>query len=148
MQFTPANVEKIRTHKKTETRRPARGEFHSTSEEIRSAAGRLKWRCNKLYALQPGRGKKAVGIIRLRAIRLEHLQEITEAGIKAEGFASREEFIEVWRSLYPAEHKDTRAFAWENNPLVWVLRIEYIQVRGDVAPAYLARTNNHVQVIS
>lgn len=47
--------------------------------------GRIKWQVGRTYAVQPGRGKPAVGRIRITAIRQERLQDITPQDAAAEG---------------------------------------------------------------
>jgi hypothetical protein len=50
-----------------------------------SMTGRAKWQVGKTYAVQPGRGQKAVGRFRVIAIRQESLQDISEEDAIAEG---------------------------------------------------------------
>ena len=96
----------------------------------------------------PGRGKNAVGRIRVRKIRRERLQDISEEDCKAEGarpsvgyaldyipgwqslsddryFTDEQRlsgyvgaFAQMWDSIYPKEHN------WLENPSVWVLDFE------------------------
>lgn len=49
----------------------------------------------------------------LTDVRVERIQDITDEGIEAEGYPTREEFIESWSSIYPG--------SWERNDWVWVL---------------------------
>jgi len=105
---------------------------------------RPKWVVGHTYAIQPGRGKKAVGQIRLIAIRRERLREITAEDAMAEGihlvpegywesefrlgwFASpRAAFAALWDSI----HRKTGT-QWADNPLVWVLEFEVIDAKGE-----------------
>ena len=99
---------------------------------------RPKWQVGRTYAIQPGRGKKAVGRLLLTGIRKEHLQEISCGGymyrsdIQQEGcpfvndpgqmgLDEVEWFIELWDSINAK--KGTR---WDDNPEVWVLEFENI----------------------
>lgn len=92
---------------------------------------RLKWRVGDTYAVQPGRGKKAVGRIRLTAIRQERVNNITESDVIAEGCGLRRwwsedwpqttGFAELWCSIHTAP-----GTTWYDNPLVWVLEFEVV----------------------
>lgn len=55
---------------------------------------------NKTYAVQPGRGKKAVGRIRITDIRREDVRRISEADVLAEGFNNRHEFMAIWDAMH------------------------------------------------
>lgn len=67
---------------------------------VRSANGRLKWQVEKRYALCPGRGKSAVGYIRLIAIKASPgAYEISEEDSRAEGFENRVEFLRYFRAI-------------------------------------------------
>lgn len=65
--------------------------------------------------------------LRVTAVRVERLQEIDGAGIKAEGTegkfgATRGAFANLWNStIKPTEHA---AFGWMANPWVWVIEFE------------------------
>jgi len=110
----------------------------------------IKWQVDRTYAVQPGRGQKAVGRIRLLEIRQERLQEIDEAGAIAEGVqpyfypgemsltprgieqAGYLNYIKPYRLLWNSIHTK-RGERWDDNPLVWVLRFE--RVETDKRPA-------------
>jgi len=87
---------------KTQTRRPTKGadytwtdvaaSFAMGSPVIREVCGisdsgrhYLKWSIGKTYAVQPGRGKKSEGRVRIKTIRRERLGDISEADCLAEG---------------------------------------------------------------
>ena len=85
----------------------------------------------KTYAIQPGRGKKAVGRIRITKIRRQELQGIMPLDIMAEGIepirvtpnrfmaeVRLEDFAQLWDSIY------RKPYRWEDNPDVWVLEFE------------------------
>lgn len=60
-----------------------------------------KWRVGGIYAVQPGRGKPGVGRIQLNHIgEVERAGDLTEADALAEGFASVEEFREVYAKMH------------------------------------------------
>jgi len=110
---------------------------------------RLKWAvargffADKTYAIQPGRGKKAVGRFRITKIRRERVQDISPEDCWAEGIQRAEAqgkygnaayhpfledylfwdvkmaFAALWDSIY--KKPDTR---FEDNPEVWVLTFE------------------------
>lgn len=66
-------------------------------------------------------------------IRVEQLQEISEADAKAEGMQKNMEFIgftkhfkEVWDSINGKSRKDGRDISWSTNPWVWVVEFKKI----------------------
>ncbi len=102
--------------------------------------GQLKWLVGKTYAIQPKRGKKAVGRFRITKIRRERVQDITPEDCSFEGIRTvpnewgtpwysgidggwwksrREAFAALWNSI----NKKPRT-RWEDNPEVWVLEFE------------------------
>lgn len=107
-------------------------------------SGRLKWAVGNTYAVQPGRGKKAVGRFLLAGIRREYLQDISAMDCLAEGiymyreiwgwtyaysgmeepaFFSQPQF--AFRTLWDSIHRK-RGTCFEDNPKVWVLEVEGI----------------------
>lgn len=86
--------------RKTQTRRKVRTE-------------RPPCKVGASVAVQPGRGKKAVGRILVTALCRERLGKITEADARAEGFANRAAFIETWRHMHGQFAADTE---------VWVIK--------------------------
>jgi hypothetical protein len=90
---------------------------------------RLLWQVGHTYAVQPGRGQKAVARIRLTGIRRERLQDITPEQAYNEGmvhFAAPHIpltliFARVWDSLH-----DRPGERFEDNPDVWVLVFEKV----------------------
>lgn len=89
MIFKPELVEKILAAEKTETRRP-----------VKPGQAKCRYKPWGSYALQPGRGKKAVGRIRMVEIRRERLGDINEEGATREGFENRAAFLAYWKELY------------------------------------------------
>jgi predicted transcriptional regulator len=141
MLFKPYLAEAILQGEKTQTRR-LRKTTHSTV--LRSAqhiisvysnirtdthrSNRLLWRVGKTYAIQPGRGKKAVGRFRLLSIRQEPLQAINWRDARAEGFARcpsperpTSAFVSAWNNINTKP--GTR---WQDNPQVFVLTFELV----------------------
>ena len=136
MIFTPENAAKIMAGLKTQTRRPVRDNerFEPADAFVengrivvqppmvwadRESAGksdRVRWYVGCTYAVQPGRGKRAIGRIRLLGIRDEWLHDISDSDARAEGFSGRDEFEQVWRALYPRG-----PYCYDDDPTVWVL---------------------------
>lgn len=109
-------------------------------EQVRDGNYRLKWQVGRTYAVQPGRGKAAIGRIRITAIRKERVQDITEEDAFAEGCKKGEiwesgpnelgytfkfqtkaqfEFKTLWEEVHGPG-------AWERNDGVWVLEYELV----------------------
>lgn len=62
---------------------------------------RAVYETNKKYAVQPGRGKAAVGSILITNIRhQEDVRYISEEDVKAEGLADKKEFLLIWASMH------------------------------------------------
>lgn len=95
MIFKPELVEKILAGEKTQTRRPM-------SQNPRSPwwARECRVRAGTTVALQPGRGQRAVGRLRILEVRRQALRAITEGEAVAEGFAGRAEFFAYWQGMY------------------------------------------------
>jgi len=124
MLFRPDLAAKVVLGEKTQTRRVKRpGE---TAEydlvggtgiiAVRSAGGRLKWIAGGTYAVQPGRGKRGIGRLRIVGIYEGRAGEITPEDARAEGFESVEEFAAAWNKI---NRRPPHRF--EDNPEVWVL---------------------------
>jgi hypothetical protein len=66
-----------------------------------------KWEVGRTYALQPGRGKRAVGRITITAIRYcARASDISVSDARAEGFATADEFQAVYERLNGAKALD------------------------------------------
>lgn len=98
----------------------------------------------RTYAVQPGRGKKAVGYICITGIRRERIQDIIDVDAMAEGIyewykqtqdfdmgwsywlpvgnsGAAQQFPGLWNDIY--KKPGTR---WVDNPEVWVLEFEVV----------------------
>lgn len=99
--------------------------------------GNIRFAVGKTYAVQPGRGKRSVGRIRVTAIRgPEDVRNISLEDAMAEGFGCREEFLRVWVSMHDKEfygmlrdgHLMTSLLHTRLAPLytAWVLEFEVV----------------------
>jgi len=115
--------------RKTQTRRVAReNEMPVRARYNRIEAvyvnDRVKWRVGETYAVQQKRGQSQIARIRLERIRRQTASRITSADARAEGFASRKEFLNVWRQIHgPKSEKST----------VWVLEFVLASVVVDAS---------------
>ncbi len=122
-------IDKVLDGSKTQTRRIVKPNHHAlnywrteigddlhigmsgdgTNIGVVQSSGRDMWRVFSDYAVQPGRGKKAIAHIFLRSIRREDVRLISLEDAQAEGFTDEFEFMRVWLSmhnkpLYKAEY--------------------------------------------
>jgi hypothetical protein len=98
--FKPEMVEKILAGEKTVTRRPVK-----ESPRFSGGIGGPRWlpckyEVGKDYAVQPGRGQKAVARIRILDVSRSHVGAIGDADAECEGFEDRNDFRAYWRILY------------------------------------------------
>lgn len=114
MIFRPELAKLIKQGKKSQTRRMI---------DSRTC----RYRPGKAYALQPGRGKSAIGRITVTDVREERLGDISFQDARREGFRTTGDFFDYWQSLHGSVDLDLR---------VWVISFE----PGDVtdAPRLLA----------
>lgn len=61
---------------------------------------RLKWQVGRTYAVQPGRGQKAVARIKMLRIRLMDVREFTLTDLSREGVGSGFEFMNLWIKMH------------------------------------------------
>lgn len=113
--------QKVLSGEKTQTRRLAAPKPDGTSlagcEMISFPMGRksvtrgsrddmrwnTKWQVGKTYAVQPGRGKKAIARIRITDIRREDVREISDQDIWAEGFKDYVDFWSTWCNMHDSK---------------------------------------------
>lgn len=151
MIFKDKLCQKVLDGTKTQTRRLVKDgdfivDFPMPCVFSGAKGNRLRFRENQTYAVQPGRGKHAVGRIGIIKIRRERLQEISYEDIGAEGLTQiwpvlmntaylitgakdenelkqilfRDEFAGLWDSIHPKGKR------WKDNPEVWVLEFELV----------------------
>jgi hypothetical protein len=111
---------KVIARQKTQTRRivkPNESAIRGRYNKIISvmSGDRTKWRVGGSYAVQTGRGKGQIARVRLTRIRSERLSRIRQADAQAEGFASRQEFLQIWDTIHGPDSREVR---------VWVLEFE------------------------
>lgn len=119
MLFKPELIELIKAEIKRKTRRPVKpGQRGNITVDGKSQVilhNRLQWEVGRIYAIQPGQGKPAVGHFRLTSIGLALVKDISPVEVRAEGFETRGEFFKAWRSFYGTVKGEC-----------WVLGIKYL----------------------
>ena len=131
MIFKDKLCQKVLDGTKTQTRRLVKGgdfivdwPMPCVFRPTKNGGSRLAWRENQTYAVQPGRGKHAVGRIGIIKIRRECLNAINHDDAQAEGVGrSLAAFAELWDSIHPKGKR------WKDNPEVWVLEFELFHER-------------------
>lgn len=109
--FLDYYVDRIRSGRKTQTRRPVKPQPRPDRRETLCSP----------YG-EAGDTLDADEItLRITGVRLENLKEISDADIHAEGFGSREDFIGAWDMIYQAFN-----LGWKTDPFVWVYEFEPI----------------------
>ncbi|MEM6281465.1 MAG: ASCH domain-containing protein [Chloroflexota bacterium] len=98
-------LENVLSGKKTQTRRVAKPADEATRDDNGSITvvlvnGRKKWQVGKTYAVQPGRSLPSVARIEVIALEYEPVQAVSHAAAVAEGFTSRDEFLQVWQRIH------------------------------------------------
>ena len=137
MIFKDKLCQKVLDGTKTQTRRLMKNDEYvwvgsnTSIVEVCDSNNRLKWHVGNTYAVQPGRGKRAVGRILLTKIGRGFIQNISPADIIAEGISTTlrgyaaethlySQFRELWDSIHPKGKR------WKDNPEVWVLEFELV----------------------
>lgn len=97
-------IDLVLSGQKTQTRRIVKNGERPIYDrwQIKSirAGRRLKWKVGKTYAVQPQRGAKGVARIELLEIRRQDVRDISDEDVLAEGFAGRDQFLNVWRQMH------------------------------------------------
>jgi len=94
--------EKVLSGEKTQTRRIKRGPY----------------KLGHVYAVQPGRGKKAVAHIRMKRIWMQDITSFTvprlsNEQLRAEGFKEYRDFVEVFKTANDLKHMPPFLWAFE-----------------------------------
>lgn len=104
MIFRQELIDKILAGEKTVTRRPVKTTATGVGTPSMATPLNLlvpcRYEVGKTYAVQPGRGQKAVGRIRVVAVDKEELRCISWHEARNEGFANVAAFLRYWRRLY------------------------------------------------
>jgi hypothetical protein len=114
MLFKAELARKIFDGQKTETRRIKKGGEYQVSTITRDNFGgkhvdypyhaiygnRLKWGLDREYGVQIKRGGHSIGKIRVTGLYDQCIRDINTDNSIAEGFASKEEFVETWQKIY------------------------------------------------
>lgn len=120
-------LEQVIHREKTQTRRLVK-----PGQCLDSATGRIHnhertlYQIGKSYAVQPNRGQKSVARIRLTGLRHATVNAITDEDARAEGFASRADFLAIWKHIHGAQT--------DLDAEVWVLEFELIAILADEYP--------------
>lgn len=137
--------------KKDQTRRPVFPDDESIYENdriigfkrkgrmyLRVGDGTVNWPGKQpTYAIQACRGGWQLGRFKILELRQERIRRITAADAIAEGIEHEDvkdlaqplldhfivaRFRSLWNSIYHSGE-----YAWENNPLVWVIKFEVVE---------------------
>lgn len=94
MNFRPELAAKVIAGEKTVTRRQMSDNPRSPwfRDQCRLVEGRS-------YAVCPGRGKNAIGRVRVTSVRWTLLHNIDDDEARREGFADRQDFVEGWTAI-------------------------------------------------
>lgn len=76
------------------------------------------------YAVCPGRGKHAIGRVRVLGVERRHLGQIDTADARREGFANRGEFRRAWEQINGS---------WSDGVLVWRVEFEVVSSESGAA---------------
>ena len=137
MIFSPEHIDLMRQGLKTQTRRLLKpGDWIERRQDLglfdehsglivwrRTVNGKARaaYRTGQMYAACPGRGEAAEGRIYLVDIRVERLQDISEADARAEGFTDTHHFRRTWDFIYP-RRPENKGKRWDGNPPVYRLK--------------------------
>lgn len=115
MIFKPELADLIINGRKTETRRPVKGI--------------CRYEEGKHYAIQPGRGQKAIDRLLVLSVTQESLGDIDHQAARREGFTDFGEFLDYWANLYNADIGDL-----DMEQRVWVINFELYRPKPKSKP--------------
>lgn len=118
MNFKPELAAKVMAGEKTVTRRLA-------SDNPRSPwyRGACALKVGQDYAVCPGRGKNAIGRVRVTRVSRQPLHVVLNPGEpEREGFPSAEAFLSAWKSINGT---------WDDMATVWRVEFEVVAVDAD-----------------
>ncbi len=115
-------TDQVLSNEKTQTRRIVKAGEYLLNGMVMTADGRIKWRVGYDYAVQRGRGQKAVARIIITDIRKEFLPFISDSDVVKEGFVDRAAFFQAWHKMHESEDHQ-----------VWVITFKLIQASVKVA---------------
>ena len=115
---------------KTVTRRPVKFRHDGWDQPRYDCPIPCRYEVGKTYAIQPGRGERAIGRIRILDVRAERLSDIDNVDAANEGFASldrfaesrtsmRDDFLTYWSELYGDDY--------DEDALVWRIEFELVE---------------------
>jgi len=106
-------IDKVIHGKKWQTRRLVKQDeqFERDRQRVIKMNMRIVYEVGKSYAVQPNRGKKSIARILLTGIRCERVEKINEEDAVAEGFPSRDAFINTWYSIH-GKAANLKTFVW------------------------------------
>jgi hypothetical protein len=110
--FKPELAAKVMAGEKTVTRR-----LTSTNERSPWFVGRCSLKVGADYAVCPGRGKNAIGRVKVTEVWQERLSWLTPHEVTCEGFASIFAFEEAWKAINGR---------YDPNALVWRVEFEAV----------------------
>ena len=79
---------------------------------------RIRFMENKTYSVQPGRGQKSIGSIRVTEINSVSPNQLTISEIFEEGFQTRAEFYRAWKKMHGQDSL---------NLACWVLHFDLVR---------------------
>jgi len=65
----------------------------------------------------------------VRSVRAARLQNITHDGAQREGFENVRDFAATWDRLYRPSRQASHPYCWAQNPWVWVIAFEVLDVK-------------------